>query len=136
MVDGGDRMTRAGNYVLGLMDDDERERAERDLERDADFRDAVVEIAERMHMFDITASPETLPRTMWETVSARIADMPQMRAASPGDNKADTPTRPNIQPEGTKAIWRGPHSVGGSRGLLMAAALIAAFALGYLTASL
>jgi len=28
----GDRMERAGRYVLGLMGDEERERAERDLE--------------------------------------------------------------------------------------------------------
>ncbi|MEI5681720.1 MULTISPECIES: hypothetical protein [unclassified Mesorhizobium] len=136
MVDGVDRMTRAGNYVLGLMDDDERERAERDLERDGDFRDAVVEVAERMHLFDIRKPPQTLSQTMWEAISERIAELPQMHATSSGDGKADTPTRPIIQPEGTKAIWRGPHSVGGSRGLLMAAALIAAFALGYLTASL
>ena len=35
--DRGDRMDRAGRYVLGLMDDDERERAERDLEIDPAF---------------------------------------------------------------------------------------------------
>jgi len=135
MAEGSDRMARASNYVLGLMDDEERERAERDLERDGDFRDAVVEIAERMHLFDIRKPPGTLPQTMWETISARIADMPQMHAASPGIGK-DNATRTVIQPEGAKVTWRGPHSVGGPRGLLMAGALIAAFALGYFTATL
>lgn len=135
MAEGSDRMARASNYVLGLMDDEGRERAERDLERDGDFRDAVVEIAERMHLFDIRKPPGTLPQTMWETISARIADMPQMHAASAGTGK-DNATRTVIQPEGTKVTWRGPHSVGGPRGLLMVGALIAAFALGYLTATL
>ena len=55
--DRGDRMDRAGRYVLGLMDDAERERAERDLEIDPAFRDAMVEIAERMHVFDHMPAP-------------------------------------------------------------------------------
>ncbi len=42
MGDTGARMDRAGRYVLGLMDDEERERAERDLEIDPAFRDAMV----------------------------------------------------------------------------------------------
>ena len=62
MGDGGDRMDRAGRYVLGLMDDDERERAERDLEIDPAFRDAMMVIAERMHVFDACAGqPMTNP---------------------------------------------------------------------------
>lgn len=31
----GERLSRAGNYVLGLMGEAERQRAERDLEVDA-----------------------------------------------------------------------------------------------------
>lgn len=76
-----DRIARAGNYVLGLMDDTERDRAERDLEIDPAFRDAVVNIAERMHMFDITAPPQNASDGLWKAIAARIADMPQMRPA-------------------------------------------------------
>ena len=43
-----DRLSRAGNYVLGLMNDTDRARAERDLEIDPAFRDAVFSIAERI----------------------------------------------------------------------------------------
>ena len=42
MTGEADRMSRAGSYVLGLMDEADRERAERDLEIDPAFRDAVV----------------------------------------------------------------------------------------------
>ena len=38
MANDPDQMTRAGNYVLGLMDGKERERAEHDLEIDPGFR--------------------------------------------------------------------------------------------------
>ncbi len=62
MGDGGDRMDRAGRYVLGLMDDDERERAERDLEIDPAFRDAMMVIAERMHVFDRRAGQRAAGR--------------------------------------------------------------------------
>ena len=51
-----ERMARAGDYVLGLMSDDERERAELDLERDAAFRDAVLAAAQNFHKLDLTAT--------------------------------------------------------------------------------
>ncbi len=83
-----DRMKRAGNYVLGLMDDAERERAERDLEIDPSFRDAVVEIAERMHMFDRIPAPDKTPEDGWKRLKDYIAGMPQMRAAAPPEPAA------------------------------------------------
>ena len=82
MGDTGDRMDRAGRYVLGLMDDDERERAERDLEIDPAFRDAMVAVAERMHVFDRTPAPDDAPQDGWRLIQERIATMPQMRPAA------------------------------------------------------
>ena len=79
MPDTGDRMTRAGNYVLGLMNDSERERAERDLEIDSSFREAVVEVAERMHVFDHRPAPEEATDDSWKMIKERIDGMPQMR---------------------------------------------------------
>lgn len=52
MASESDRIARASDYVRGLMNDAERERAERDLEIDPAFRDEVVRLAERMHVFD------------------------------------------------------------------------------------
>ena len=84
-----DRMKRAGNYVLGLMDDSERERAERDLEIDPSFRDAVVEIAARMHMFDHATAPDKTPEDGWKGLKDHIAGMPQMRAAAPPESPVE-----------------------------------------------
>ena len=86
MTGDGDRMARAGSYVLGLMDDDERERAERDLEIDPAFRDAMMVIAERMHIFDRAPADRTnlLARRRtdgWRQIKERIDAMPQMRPA-------------------------------------------------------
>ena len=81
MGDTGDRMDRAGRYVLGLMNDEERERAERDLEIDPAFRNAMVEIAERMHVFDHMPAPGREPEDHWRLIKEKIDAMPQMRAA-------------------------------------------------------
>ena len=72
--DGSNHRKRAGDYILGLMNEAERQRAERDLEVDAAFRDAVIELAESMHVFDRTAGVPSADR--WRTVAARIAELP------------------------------------------------------------
>lgn len=82
MANDPDQMTRAGNYVLGLMDRRERERAEHDLEIDPGFRDAVFRVAERMHMFDAAGATKAAGKDDWSAVAARIAEMPQMRRAA------------------------------------------------------
>jgi hypothetical protein len=149
----GDRMDRAGRYVLGLMDDDERERAERDLEIDPAFREAMVEIAERMHVFDRAPAPEDAPRDGWRLIEEGIAAMPQMRAApaagpvvsgpEPAEPKVTFGRRrsdrlygaivPDTSP---KTVGMGLHSVPGRRALLLGLCLIAAFALGFLAGRL
>ncbi|EHK59394.1 hypothetical protein [Allomesorhizobium alhagi] len=122
MIDEGDRLARAGHYVLGLMDDEERERAERDLERDGAFRDAVLRLAERMHVLDADPAPDG----RWRAISERIAELPQMRGVAPAVALAAQ------QIAGRAAIRRiGLHSIPGWRAVLAAACLIAAFALGY-----
>ncbi|MBZ9897862.1 hypothetical protein LB545_26435 [Mesorhizobium sp. BR1-1-6] len=122
-----DRIARAGDYVLGLMNDAERERAERDLEVDPAFRDAVVQLAERMHIFDRAESAGGAER--WRQITQRIGDLPQMRA---------------VGLEDAKPVIRGPakphdfgfFSLGGRRGLAVAIGLVVAFALGYLAGKL
>lgn len=88
MANDPDQMTRAGNYVLGLMDRRERERAEHDLEIDPGFRDAVFRVAERMHMFDAGAAAAAAGKDDWSAVAARIAEMPQMRKAASDPTEA------------------------------------------------
>jgi len=124
-----DRIARAGDYVLGLMNDAERERAERDLEIDPAFRDAVLQLAERMHMFDRAEKPGGLPANHWELVTQRIAELPQMRSVGLGN---DAKPRPVIRSLSRSPYGVGVHSLGGQRGFVVAIVLIAVFALGYL----
>ncbi|MEI9414658.1 hypothetical protein [Mesorhizobium sp. Cs1321R2N1] len=132
MAGESDRIARAGDYVLGLMNDAERERAERDLEIDPAFRDAVAQLAERMHVFDRAEKPTGANH--WALVRQRLAELPQMRSVGLGGNDAKSPTvirslsRP---PHGV-----GVHALGGWLGLVVAVGLIAAFALGYLVGKL
>ncbi|TPM14786.1 hypothetical protein [Mesorhizobium sp. B2-3-5] len=124
MAGEGDRMARAGDYVLGLMNDAERQRAERDLEIDPAFRDAVIRLAERMHIFDRGRSAEEAD--CWKLITTRIAELPQMRAAGLEDVK------PVIHGLVRKPHGFGVHSLGGRCGMIVAAALTAVFAVGYL----
>ncbi|QKC81823.1 hypothetical protein [Mesorhizobium sp. NZP2077] len=129
-----DRIARAGDYVLGLMNDAERERAERDLEIDPAFRDAVLQLAERMHMFDRAEKGGGRPENHWELVTQRIAELPQMRSVGLGGY--DARPRPVIRSLSRSPYGVGVHSLGGRRGTVIAIALIAVFALGYLVGKL
>ena len=146
MEESGNRIDRAQRYVLGLMDDEERERAEHDLEVDPDFRDAMVEIAQRMHVFDRVPAPDKVPQDAWKLVEDRLASMPQMRPAPPladpappepqapfGRRRSDG-LRDAYSPPAATAVKRlAPHSVPDRRALAIAIGLIAAFVLGYVT---
>lgn len=129
MTDKNDRMGRAGDYVLGLMDEAERLRAERDLETDAAFRDAVGRLAMRMSSLDRTAEPEPLPESVWETIETRIAGLPQMQGAGVAQVRQEArivDAGRRLQARNlsrTPSLWRG---------LAMAASLLAALGLGYL----
>jgi anti-sigma-K factor RskA len=127
MTSEADRMSRAGSYVLGLMNDTDRERAERDLETDAEFRDDVVRIGERLHLIDLTPPLEQDAADRWRLLAQRIGEMPHMRAGigAPAETlEAHKPT----------PIGRGLHAVPSRRAAALAIALIAAFAAGYLAA--
>ncbi len=67
MTGESDRIARASDYVLGFMNERDRERAERDLEIDPAFRNAVMQLAERMHLFDRSATNEA--NRPWQDVA-------------------------------------------------------------------
>ncbi|MGE3368343.1 MAG: hypothetical protein AB7I79_06210 [Rhizobiaceae bacterium] len=121
-----DRLVRAGNYVAGILDDAERERAERDMETDPAFRDAVVAVAERMHLFDL---PQPPGEERWRDVSARISALPQMRNAP-----SPAPERPvrRVIDRTKRPVGRSLNETGDNRATPIAIGLAAAFALGIL----
>ena len=129
----GDRMGRAGDYILGLMSDRERERAERDLEFDPAFRDAVVQLAERMRLLGRMEAPAIDPDERWKLVASHLAELPQMRPAGLDGNAA---VRRPIDPPGRHPVGVGLHAMGDRRALIVALALAAAFTLGFLAGRL
>jgi len=130
-----DRVARAGDYVFGLMNDRERARAERDLEIDPAFRDTVLRIAERLRAFDPAGSEGRDNR--WEVVTQRLAELPQMQTRLAGVAASETEPPPVIIHRlERKPYGVGLHSLGGRLGFVIALALVAAFALGYLAGTL
>lgn len=119
MTTEAERLARAGNYILGMMNDAERERAEHDLEVDDAFRNAVIHVAERMHLFEAPGSDGRSDG--WEAVAARLAELPQMRTAPLAEAMTPAPRAPARQ----AVAWRGRNLA------LGAVALAAVFALGF-----
>lgn len=135
MASEGDRIARAGDYVFGLMDERERARAERDLEIDPAFRDAVLWLAERMRAADPAAASKATSDERWQLVQRRLGELPQMRLAGLSESEAKSPVV--INKIERKPYGVGVHSLGGGRlGFVIALALLAAFALGYLAGTL
>lgn len=126
----GERLSRAGNYVLGLMGEAERQRAERDLEVDADFRDAVLKVAERMKVLDFVPHKDAPTDEQWRQIAERIAAMPQMR----GSGEAASAATIKWPARKVETVGRGLHAVPSRRAMLLAISLIAAFVAGYVVA--
>ncbi|TIR26678.1 MAG: hypothetical protein E5X34_03330 [Mesorhizobium sp.] len=130
-----DRVARAGDYVFGLMNDRERARAERDLEIDPAFRDTVLRLAERLRALD-PAAPDARSNR-WELITQRLAELPQMQARRAGLAAPEAEPPPvMIHRLERKSYGVGLHSLGGRLGFVIALALLAAFALGYIVGTL
>ncbi|RWL50197.1 MULTISPECIES: hypothetical protein [unclassified Mesorhizobium] len=130
-----ERVARAGDYVFGLMNDRERARAERDLEIDPAFRDTVLRLAERLRALDPAAAEARGNR--WELVTQRLAELPQMQARLAGNAAPEAEPPPvMIHRLERKPYGVGLHSLGGRLGFVIALALLAAFALGYIVGTL
>lgn len=133
MASESDRIARAGDYVFGLMDERERARAERDLETDPAFRATVLRLASHLRELDPSRASSVQSEERWRLVQQRLAELPQMRPA--GMDESDS--RPSPPPAPISRVAHRPYgvginSLGGRRGLLLAIALLVAFALGYL----
>lgn len=137
----GDRRGRAEDYVLGLMDETERARAERDMALDPEFRDCVLELAHKLQRLHDMKRPTRSADEAWNEIAERIAALPQMaglaagRAPGPQAKRAAPrpPAKPRLSPR--RPVGRGAHETGG-RGLVVAFGIAAIFAIGYLVGHL
>jgi hypothetical protein len=131
-----DRSKRAGSYVLGLMDEEERERAERDLELDPAFRDAVLQMAERAHVFDLGDNNANHADEGWNSVLNRISGLPQMQGSARETGANFAPAGVPVSNAGRNVVDTGASGKSAMRGLIVALGLILMFALGYLAGKL
>jgi anti-sigma-K factor RskA len=120
-----DRLSRAGSYVLGLMGEADRERAEHDLEVDPAFREAVFKVAERLHRIELPRIEDT---DHWKRIATHIAGLPQMRGLS---NRKPAKVLPLRRVKPTR---EGAQAAPTRQALVIAVALVAAFIAGYLAA--
>lgn len=120
MSDDSERLSRVGNYVLGLLEESERAAMERDMEADPALRLAVTRFAERMHALDETKASTPVSEHIWPRIAKAIEGIPQDRPAA----KVITPAR---KP--------GPEKRGAWRSAAMAASIMVALGIGYLAGS-
>lgn len=120
-----DRIARAGDYVLGLMDEAERLRAEADMATDAEFRAAVDSLSARMAALDDTAGRDPVPDGMWAAVEARLdgADADALRVSPPAGRSPASAPVVDLAARRRRTAWRPA---------LMAAGIAAAIGIGYL----
>ncbi len=128
-----ERMTRAEDYVFGVMDERERARAERDMEVDPEFRACVTQLAERLRQLHQAKGSAPLSDADWKRVTDRISDLPQMGGKDDSAQLKELGfTLPDPAQKGLLRIKRpGAQQFAGWRGTVVAMALVAAIVIGY-----
>lgn len=115
-TDGATR-ARIGDYLLGLLDDNERQQFEREMASDAGLRAAVDRFAEKLNSLDATAQPLRVPAGMWDRIANSIDGEAQ-------DAPATSTTSTGLPQHNGRGAWRlGPTA--------LAASLLIGLGLGY-----
>ncbi len=107
-----EKLERAGEYVLGLIEDAERAGFEAEMARDAELASMVARLEARMQSLDDTATGEA-DASLWTRIEQRIDTLPQL------------PPRPANQ-----------NSVPLPRWAALAASIVLALGVGYLSGQL
>lgn len=128
-----DRMARAEDYVFGLMSEEERVRAERDMEVDGEFRECVMRLGEQLRRLRAPNTPVEISDDAWRDITRRIAAMPQMTGAATSARMAGAGLQlPGASRSGFLKVKRPfAQQFGGWKGTVMALALAAALGVGY-----
>ena len=130
-----DRMARAEDYVFGLMDEQERHRAERDMEIDPEFRECVMVLAEQLRRLrQEKRGSVSFPNRAWNEISQRIAALPQMAGAGSAERLAGLALSNAGDPSRKGMLkLRRPlaHHFAGFKATIVSLGLIAALGMGY-----
>jgi len=130
-----ERMARAEAYVFGLMNEHERDRAQRDMEVDPEFRECVMALGEQLRRLRERADvPVSIPEDAWQDISRRVAAMPHLTGAETAARIAGMlPPAADASRKGLLRVRRPyAHQFGGWKGTVVAGALAAALVIGYL----
>ena len=128
-----DRMTRAEDYVFGLMNEQERARAERDMQVDPEFREYVSVLAERLRRLHRARQASSVADTDWNEITQRLTHMPQMSGTDVRARMAEMGLQaPDPEVKGVLRVRRpGAQQLAGWKGTVIALALAAALVAGY-----
>lgn len=119
MTDAFDRENDIAAYVLGLMNDAEREHFDRRMAGDPGLAHEVQRLVAHFHALDDTVEPEPISDALWEAVERQIADTAQQ-----------SPANENVSPSGTRT------SRDAIRFALMAASVVGALGIGFIGGTL
>ncbi|KPF41311.1 anti-sigma factor [Rhizobium sp. AAP43] len=112
---------RADAFVLGLMDDSERAKAERDIDTDHAFAREVGAARDRFLELDLAGPAASVPADLWTRIEQRLgatnAEKPVDAATSPA------PSRPEPMNDNWTHRWRGIALSAIAASLLLVASL-------------
>ncbi|WID95740.1 anti-sigma factor [Bosea vestrisii] len=118
----------AGEYVLGLLEGQERDAAEHRLEQDTAFATAVERWRRHFAALDATATPITPPADLWSRIEAGIAGLIQPATSASAAEQRQATAGPGRLAAWWNSlfVWRGAAFAGLLATVLLAIGLIGA----------
>ena len=83
-----EKLERAGEYALGLIEGAERQAFEVEMARDAELAGMAARLTTRLQALDDTATGSADP-ALWTRIEGKIASLPQLPARGANDNRLD-----------------------------------------------
>lgn len=116
----------AGEYVLGLLEGQERDAAERRQDSEPDFAAAVESWRRHLAALDATATPITPSADLWPRIEAAIAGLAQSATAAVRSGQVATGPSRLAEWWNSLFVWRGAAFAGALATILLAVGLVGA----------
>ncbi|KRE23873.1 hypothetical protein ASE66_00955 [Bosea sp. Root483D1] len=116
----------AGEYVLGLLEGQDRHAAEHRLEQDSAFAAAVERWRHHFAALDATATPITPPTDLWSRIEAGIVGLIQPAASAAAARPAMAGSSRLADWWNSLFVWRGAAFAGALATVLLAVGLVGA----------
>lgn len=116
----------AGEYVLGLLEGQERDAAERRQDSEPAFAAAVESWRRHLAALDATATPITPSADLWPRIEAAIAGLAQSATAAVRSGQVATGPSRLAEWWNSLFVWRGAAFAGALATILLAVGLVGA----------